>query len=243
MGFRPWGYKMNSPSTGLITEQYSLSLIYYSVYEFFLFFPSGHRFPFFSPLYMNVSKLQNSIATCSATLCNKPALLLSLKWLHWTRVTHCLPSGNLSKCSPRVVSLPIVYQLVAKTPWNWSLHAKTPNQLNHKEITVFFFPSPTMVAILFFLWAISFMLRSASYSDCEDKATPNVSSSLCWCSPCNVINAAPVSSLQLISHAFVIALKPGRKKDYTRKAFRALCQKAKPKTLWISLNTNHFIKS
>lgn len=139
MGFRPWGYKMNSPSTGLITEQYSLSLIYYSVYEFFLFFPSGHRFPFFFPLYMNVSKLQNSIATCSATLCNKPALLLSLKWLHWTRVTHCLPSGNLSKCSPRVVSLPIVYQLVAKTPWNWSLHAKTPNQLNHKEITVFFF--------------------------------------------------------------------------------------------------------
>lgn len=70
-----------------------------------------------------------------------------------------------------------------------------------------------MVAILFFLWAISFMLRSASYSDCEDKATSNVSSSLCWCSPCNVvINAAPVSSLQLISHAFVIALKPGRKK-------------------------------
>lgn len=34
---------------------------------------------------MNVSKLQNGIATCSATLCNKPALLLSLKWLHWTR--------------------------------------------------------------------------------------------------------------------------------------------------------------
>lgn len=72
---------MTSPSTGLITEQYSLSLIFYSVYEFFLFFPSGHRFPFFS-LYMNVSKLQNGIATCSATVCNKPALLLSLKWLH-----------------------------------------------------------------------------------------------------------------------------------------------------------------
>lgn len=73
---------MNSPSTGLITEQYSLSLIYYSVYKFYLFFPLLDTDFHFFPLYMNVSKLQNGIPTCSATLCNKPALLLSLKWLH-----------------------------------------------------------------------------------------------------------------------------------------------------------------
>lgn len=73
---------MNSPSTGLITEQYSLSLIYYSVYKFYLFSPFWTQISLFFPLYMNVSKLQNGIATCSATLCNKPALLLSLKWLH-----------------------------------------------------------------------------------------------------------------------------------------------------------------
>lgn len=243
MGFRPWGYKMNSPSTGLITEQYSLSLIYYSVYEFFLFFPSGHRFPFLSPFIW-------MLANCKIVLLHvlRPCAINLHSWCLWNG---CIEHGwHIASHRVTWANVPLELSLcLLSTSWLQKLPGighymqKPPINSIIRKSLFFFFPSPTMVAILFFLWAISFMLRSASYSDCEDKATPNVSSSLCWCSPCNVINAAPVSSLQLISHAFVIALKPGRKKDYTRKAFRALCQKAKPKTLWISLNTNHFIKS
>lgn len=150
MGFRPWGYKMNSPSTGLITEQYSLSLIYYSVYEFFLFFPSGHRFPFLSPFIW-------MLANCKIVLLHvlRPCAINLHSWCLWNG---CIEHGwHIASHRVTWANVPLELSLcLLSTSWLQKLPGighymqKPPiNSIIRKSLFFFFFLVPRWLLFCF----------------------------------------------------------------------------------------------